>query len=88
MKSYIISAAIAAMMLGISPALSAQTAANPEGTMIYALPKTTLTLKVTAEKDGKKKEFTTVCRADVPIEIEYIANGGILPFVLRRMIAE
>lgn len=51
MKSYIISAAIAAMMLGISPALSAQTAANPEGTMIYALPKTTLTLKVTAEKE-------------------------------------
>lgn len=51
MKSYIITAAIAAMMLGISPALSAQTAANPEGTMIYALPKTTLTLKVTAEKE-------------------------------------
>lgn len=51
MKSYIISAAIAAMMLGISPALCAQTAANPEGTMIYALPKTTLTLKVTAEKE-------------------------------------
>lgn len=45
-------------------------------------------VKVTAEKDGKRKEFTAVCRADVPIEIEYIANGGILPFVLRRMIAE
>jgi len=44
---------------------------------------------VTATKeDGKKVSFQAVCRADVPIEIKYIANGGILPFVLRRMIAE
>ncbi|AGI47588.1 aconitase [Thermoplasmatales archaeon BRNA1] len=38
-------------------------------------------------KDGSKTEFHAICRADVPIEIQYIANGGILPFVLRRMIA-
>jgi len=43
---------------------------------------------VTATKaDGSKVSFKAVCRADVPIEIQYIANGGILPFVLRRMIA-
>lgn len=43
---------------------------------------------VAARRDGTKVEFETVCRADVPIEISYIANGGILPFVLRRMIGE
>jgi len=40
------------------------------------------------KKDGSKIEFETVCRADVPIEVQYIANGGILQFVMRRMIAE
>ncbi len=46
-------------------------------------------VKVTAvKKDGSKIEFETVCRADVPIEVQYIANGGILQFVMRRMIAE
>ncbi|MDR3075210.1 MAG: aconitate hydratase AcnA, partial [Candidatus Methanoplasma sp.] len=44
------------------------------------------TVRVTAYRDGKKLEFDTVCRADVPIEIEYIANGGILQYVLRKMI--
>ncbi|MDR2699099.1 MAG: aconitate hydratase AcnA [Candidatus Methanoplasma sp.] len=45
-------------------------------------------VRVTAYRDGKKLEFDTVCRADVPIEIEYIANGGILQYVLRDMISE
>jgi aconitate hydratase len=45
-------------------------------------------VRVTAYRDGKKLEFDTVCRADVPIEIEYIANGGILQYVLREMISE
>ncbi len=40
---------------------------------------------VTAYKDGKKLEFKTICRVDVPAEVEYIANGGILQYVLRRM---
>ena len=40
------------------------------------------------KQDGTMIKFDTICRADVPVEIEYIANGGILPFVLRRMIAE
>ena len=43
---------------------------------------------VTAYKDGKKLEFKTVCRVDVPAEVEYIANGGILQYVLRRMAEE
>ena len=43
---------------------------------------------VTAYKDGKKLEFKTICRVDVPAEVEYIANGGILQYVLRRMANE
>ncbi|MCL2032765.1 MAG: aconitate hydratase AcnA [Methanomassiliicoccaceae archaeon] len=42
-------------------------------------------VRVTAYRDGKKLEFDTICRADVPIEVEYIANGGILQYVLRNM---
>lgn len=43
------------------------------------------TVRVTAYRDGQKLEFDTLCRVDVPAEIEYIANGGILQYVLRRM---
>lgn len=45
------------------------------------------TVRVTAYRDGMKLEFDTVCRADVPAEIEYLANGGILQTVLRGMIS-
>ena len=43
------------------------------------------TVRVTAYRDGQKLEFDTLCRVDVPAEVEYIANGGILQYVLRRM---
>ncbi len=42
-------------------------------------------VRVTAYKDGKKLEFDTICRVDIDAEIDYIANGGILQYVLRRM---
>jgi len=45
-------------------------------------------VRVTAYRDGKKLEFDTICRVDVPIEIEYIANGGILQYVLRNMTSQ
>ncbi len=41
------------------------------------------TVRVTAYKNGKKLEFDTICRVDIDAEIEYIANGGILQYVLR-----
>ena len=34
---------------------------------------------------GKPIEFTTVCRIDTPVEVDYYRNGGILQTVLRRM---
>lgn len=43
------------------------------------------TVRVTAYRDGKKLEFDTICRVDVPAEVDYIANGGILQYVLRHM---
>ena len=43
------------------------------------------TVRVTAYKNGKKLEFDTICRVDIDAEIEFIANGGILQYVLRRM---
>ena len=42
-------------------------------------------VRVTAYRDGKKLEFDTICRVDVPAEVDYIANGGILQYVLRHM---
>ncbi|MDR0522829.1 MAG: aconitate hydratase AcnA [Candidatus Methanoplasma sp.] len=42
-------------------------------------------IRVVAYRGGKKIEFDTVCRVDVPIEAEYIACGGILQYVLRGM---
>jgi aconitate hydratase len=35
--------------------------------------------------DGGMKEFTTVCRIDTPVEVDYYRNGGILQTVLRKL---
>jgi len=43
-------------------------------------------VKVTAYRDGKKLEFFVISRVDVPAELEYIRNGGILQTVLRSMV--
>jgi len=46
-------------------------------------------VKVTATKaDGTVVEFTTTCRVDTPVEVDYYRNGGILHTVLRRMAKE
>ena len=47
------------------------------------------TVRVTATKpNGSTIEFDTIARVDTPIEVEYLRNGGILHYVLRRMAAE
>ena len=38
-------------------------------------------------REGPPVEFTTVCRIDTPVELEYYRNGGILQTVLRKMLA-
>ncbi len=38
--------------------------------------------------DGKSEEMPVVLRIDTPIEVEYYQHGGILPYVLRQLLAK
>jgi aconitate hydratase len=38
-------------------------------------------------RDGLKIRFNTIARLDTPVEVEYFIHGGILPAVVRKMIA-
>jgi len=38
--------------------------------------------------DGSHQQVTVILRVDTPIEVDYYRNGGILPFVLRQLLAE
>jgi aconitate hydratase len=49
-------------------------------------PQQDLTLQVT-RKDGTVENVSVRCRIDTPIEIDYYQHGGILPYVLRQIIA-
>jgi aconitate hydratase len=49
-------------------------------------PQQDLTLKIT-RKDGQTQNVPVRCRIDTPIEIDYYQHGGILPFVLRQLVA-
>ncbi|MBZ8140040.1 aconitate hydratase AcnA [Rubrivivax gelatinosus] len=44
------------------------------------------TLVITAA-DGTRRELALTLRIDTPIEVEYYHHGGILPFVLRQLLA-
>ena len=44
-------------------------------------------LEVTASAGDRSSIFSTLCRIDTPVEINYYRNGGILHTVLRRMAA-
>jgi aconitate hydratase len=49
-------------------------------------PQQDLTLKIT-RKTGEVENVPVRCRIDTPIEIDYYQHGGILPFVLRQLVA-
>jgi aconitate hydratase len=49
-------------------------------------PQQDLTL-VIHRKDGTTREVPVLCRIDTPIEVDYYNGGGILPFVLRDLMA-
>ena len=42
---------------------------------------------VITRADGSKKETRLTLRIDTPIEVDYFRNGGILPYVLRQLLA-
>ncbi|MDD3179664.1 MAG: aconitate hydratase AcnA [Opitutaceae bacterium] len=58
-------------VIGLSPAIK---------------PQQDLTLRIT-RKDGQVENVPVRCRIDTPIEIDYYQHGGILPYVLRQIIA-
>ena len=46
-------------------------------------------VEVTATKaDGTQVRFTTLCRIDTPVEVEYYRHGGILHYVLRDFLSD
>jgi len=65
-----------------------------EGTETYDLegldgtlrPQQDATLKVT-RRDGSVQRVALTLRIDTPIEVDYYKHGGILPFVLRQLLA-
>jgi aconitate hydratase len=68
---------------------------NLDGTETYDIvgldanikPQQDLTLKIT-RKDGSVESVNVRCRVDTPIEIDYYQHGGILPYVLRQLVAK
>jgi aconitate hydratase len=49
-------------------------------------PQSDATLVIT-KADGSKREVTVTLRIDTAIEVDYYKHGGILPFVLRQLLA-
>ena len=49
-------------------------------------PRQDVTLRIT-RKDDSVVEQTVKLRIDTPIEVDYYKHGGILPFVLRSLLA-
>jgi aconitate hydratase len=49
-------------------------------------PRQKLTLRIT-KSDGGTQDIPVTLRIDTPIEVEYYRHGGILPFVLRELMA-
>jgi aconitate hydratase len=50
-------------------------------------PQQDLALRIT-RKDGRVETVPVRCRIDTPVEIEYYQHGGILPYVLRQLVAK
>ena len=49
-------------------------------------PRQKVTLRI-RRKDGISQDVSVMVRIDTPIEVDYYVHGGILPFVLRQLIA-
>jgi aconitate hydratase len=66
-----------------------------DGTEVYAVvglsdairPQQDLTLNI-VRQDGSVENVPVRCRIDTPIEIDYYQHGGILPYVLRQIVAK
>ena len=47
-----------------------------------------MTLTITAPGWQRRNRSPVLLRIDTPIEVDYYRNGGILPFVLRELVAQ
>ena len=50
------------------------------------MPQSDALLIITAP-DGRRRELSVTLRIDTPIEVDYYLHGGILPYVLRQLLA-
>jgi aconitate hydratase len=50
-------------------------------------PRKQLTVKA-VRADGSKITFNVTSRLDTEVDVAYFENGGILPYVIRRMMAD
>ncbi len=50
------------------------------------MPQSDATLVISAD-DGTQRRVTVTLRIDTPIEVDYYVHGGILPYVLRQLLA-
>jgi len=57
-----------------------------EGISDGLAPRKQLTL-VVRRKDGRVERVPVLARIDTPIEVDYFTHGGILPYVLRQLLA-
>jgi aconitate hydratase len=49
-------------------------------------PQSDATLVIT-RANGKQRKINVTLRIDTPIEVDYYVHGGILPYVLRQLLA-
>jgi aconitate hydratase len=50
-------------------------------------PQQDVTLTIT-RRNGSKQQVPLLLRIDTPIEVDYYRHGGILPYVLRELVAQ
>jgi aconitate hydratase len=65
-----------------------------DGSEIYTItgikemyPRKTVQIKAVKE-DGREINFEAIARLDTDVDVDYFHNGGILPYVLRRILSE
>jgi aconitate hydratase len=76
-------AGVTAAGLGITGTETFDIAGISEG----LAPRKALTV-VATKADGQRTSFDVICRVDSAIEVDYVAHGGILPYVLRGVMSQ
>jgi aconitate hydratase len=71
----------------VSHGLTGRETFDVEGIAAGLKPGKKLTVKATGE-DEKTKTFTVIARVDTPDDVEYYRHGGLLPYVLRGLLAQ